>query len=141
MADTFTLVADDVIGSKRVVVMDITTDSYTAGGIACTGKVPLRRIASARRCGGNAAANNYLWMFDTTNKKIVASYPTGGDATSPASVADPTVVTTPDAGSTGLTGSAAKPALAGVVTPGRGKEVKASTDLSSLTVRFEFTGE
>lgn len=142
MALTYTAVDEDVQGKYRVITKKVTLDdSYPAGGEAITAAaVGLSKIVKARIVGANAAAGRLLWYWDPTNGKLMAFYPTGGDAVSPAALADPAVATTPDAGATNLTGSAAKPTLAGVVTPGRGKEVKAATDLSTCEVTMEFVG-
>lgn len=72
--------------------------------------------------------------------KLLLSYPSGGGAASPTTIASPGVVTTPDAGATTMTGSAAKPALAGVVTPGSGKDFADASDASAVTVILTATG-
>ena len=161
MSLTLAKIRETVLGNERAIAWDVTFDSsYVAGGMAVSAaNVGLSQIVGARFLGGNAAAAKYLWQWDVDNSKIIASYPTGGDQTSPSALADAAVAapaagtfavtTTPDSGSTPMTGSAAKPALAGVIsgalaapamTPGRGKELQAATDASSLKVRFEFFG-
>lgn len=107
--------------------------SYTTGGVALTAAT----LASQSGCRIvkhlliKSVSGGLIAQWDEVNKKIKFLYPTGGSA-APATVVAPTVVTTPDVGAVGLTGSAAKPALSGVVTAGIGKEVAASTDISSI---------
>ena len=72
--------------------------------------------------------------------KLLLTYPVGGTATSPTTPAQPVVVTTPDAGATGLTGSAAKPALTAVTTPGQGKAFADASDASGLTFFVDAVG-
>ncbi len=90
---------------------------------------------------------------DLITGNLRAYYPTGGATASPAALTDPVggvpgvgtlaVTTTPAAGATAMTSTAAQPAMAGVIsgalagpalTPGRGKEVAAATDLSTFSV-------
>jgi hypothetical protein len=59
---------------------------------------------------------------------------TGGTTTGAAANSAPVTTTTPDAGATGLTGSAAKPALVGVCSAGIGKEIADTLDVSGVTV-------
>jgi hypothetical protein len=126
--------------------------SYSTGGVPVAASLFNFGILEHVIIQGVAGARlNADW--DDVNKKIVLSYPTGG-ATAPATIVAPVaaapgngtlaVTTTPDAGSTTMTGSVAKPALAGVVsgalaapalTAGVGKEVAASTDVSSVTIK------
>jgi hypothetical protein len=87
--------------------------------------------------------------FNIRSLKLLGFYPTGGSVASPTVLAAPStasvvVTTTPDAGATGLTGSAAKPALVGVntggLTPGLAKALANNTDLSTITVYIEAVG-
>ncbi len=177
MSLTLTKVRDseDVWGKTRTVLFDVAFDtSYplSAGYVINAGDVGLKNIFSARAEGGNKAAGAVLPVLDLgTPAGIAASsailrlfLPSGG-ATAPATLTAPVVAangapglgtlavtTTPDAGATNLTGSAAKPALAGVfsgalaagsagaATAGIGKEVGDTTDVSSITVRVRFFG-
>ena len=66
--------------------------------------------------------------------KLLLTFPSGGATAAAAANTVPTVTTTPDAGATGLTGSAAKPALAGVLVGGRGVVCPAAMDASTVTV-------
>lgn len=94
-------------------------------------------------------------VYDPTNSSLRFYYPTGGATAAPAVAAAPVsaapgtgtfvVTTTPDAGAVAVTGSAAKPALVGVitgalapgaVTPGAGKEVPTTMDISGFKVRL-----
>ena len=114
---------------------------------------------------GNAAAGALTCHFDTVNDKLMLHYPTGGAAASPAALADPVqgtatvdnhaaaqTVTARLAGANTLTtwldatGLSDTPALAHTVSapgngvPGRGKELLAATDASTITVRVTATG-
>ena len=75
---------------------------------------------------------NYYW--DPVNNKLMVFYPTGGGAV-PAALADPAVAV--PAGGTAVTSTAAQPNL--TETAGRGVEVAAATDLSSITVKVRVT--
>ena len=72
--------------------------------------------------------------------KLLLSYPSGGTAASPTTPAQPVAVTTPDAGATTMTGSAAKPALTAVTTPGQGKAFADASDASGLTFFVDAIG-
>ena len=134
-------------------------NSYVAGGYALPpGDFGMSGIFHAV-CSITPTTNKLAAEYDPTTGKMKVFYTTGGSAASPAAVAQPAVAapgagtfavtTTPDAGATQLTGSAAKPALAGVLSgalaapasnPGAGKEVLAATDLSAFTVRVTAFG-
>lgn len=70
---------------------------------------------------------------DLANLKIKAIYPTGGAvAALPAAVGDPTVAP----GGVAVTSTAGT----GTLAPGEGREVKATTDLSGITIGFTAIG-
>jgi hypothetical protein len=117
----------EVHGSRKIVYADLTLDnSYPTGGYALTAaQFAARKIEFVEVVGGNAAAGRLLFHWDSTNKKLIALYPTGGAAASPAALADPAIT----AGGTGQN----------PVIPGRGKEVANATDLSTITVSVRVT--
>jgi hypothetical protein len=122
------------VGSKRAVNGKITFDSsYPTGGESLTpaniGLGVIDNIDFSQGVGG------LVFRYDYANKKVMAFYPTGGSA-APAALADP--VTSVPSGATTVTSTAAQPDL--TETAGRGKEVAASTDLSSIAVEFRATG-
>jgi hypothetical protein len=122
----------NLAGLKAVFAKVTFDNAYAAGGLALDPtKLGLTTIFAVQPI---ASAQGAIPVWDFDNKKLMLFWPSGGGAVSPAAPADPGVVTTPDAGATNLTGSAAKPALAGVVTPGRGKEFAAASDASTITV-------
>lgn len=128
----------DVYGRTRRVVFDITLETtYTAGGLVIApGAVGLRQIQGGRVIGGNAAAGGLVHHIDTASTpgsaKLLALYPTGSTLAAPAALADPIL----NAGGTAVTASAAT----GPFAAGRGKEVAANTNLSTIVVRVEFFG-
>lgn len=90
-----------------------------------------------------------IYKFIIRNLKLLGFYPVGGSVAAPATPAAPatatiTVTTTPDAGATPVTGSAAKPALVGVMTggltPGIGKAFVDNTVLTAVVVYVEAVG-
>jgi len=93
--------------------------------------------------------NNSKVLAEVVGLKLLLSYPTGGSIASPTTPAAPAtstivVTTTPDAGATTMTGSAAKPALVGVntggLTPGLGKAFPDVADASTITCVISATG-
>lgn len=107
------------------------SNSYATGGDTCA--------ASAFGCTSlTVLLHDYhksglMFSYDYTNGKLQAFYPTGGSVASPTTVnAVPSGAGA--AGATPVTSSAATVPVA--VTPGVGKEVGATTDLSTITLRF-----
>lgn len=135
MALTLDIIKRVALPAGRAIVADITFDSsYPTGGEAL----------SASDLGFNlsvefvlaAPAGGLMFEYDHTNKKLKALYPTGGSAT-PAALADPAI--TVPAGGTAVTSTAAQPDL--TETAGRGKEVAAATDLSTIVTRVYALGD
>ena len=128
--DTF-----DVWGKHTHVTVDFTFDaSYPAGGEALAARdFMMTTIKEVMVVGGNAAAGRLLFHYDTTNKKLMCLYPTGGVTASPAALADPFAV----ASAVGADTITIDPIA---ITPGRGKEVVDTTDLSTITVRLQVIG-
>lgn len=129
--------SDGHFGALRSMLMDITFDaSYPTGGEAIAASdVGLKAIEGMDRFGGNAAGGALLAHWDTTNKKLMLFYPSGGSAT-PATIIAP--ATTVPAGGTAVTSTAAQPDL--VETAGIGKELANATDASTITVRMFIIG-
>ena len=138
MGATYTPVRQDVFGSQRISVVDVTGDAaYPTGGYAPTpGDVGLQNIDGALQIGGNPASALLKAHWDTTNKKTMFVYPTGGAGAAPAALGAPTA--TPAAGATAVNSTAAQPAIP--INPGEGAEVANNTDLSTITVRMMFFG-
>ena len=137
-APVFTTVplSEDVLGSHvRAVQIDVTggSNTYLAGGI----KLPLRGGAKTYTGGvvisSNAAAARLKADFNAATGKLIVSYPTGGATASPAALADPI-------STSGAATASAVDATTPNITPGRGKEVSNSTDLSSCTWRILLLG-
>lgn len=123
----------DVFGSTYVLVYDVTGDSsYPAGGEAVDPDKDLGfgAIIGAVIIGANAVAARLMAVWDTTNNKLQVLYPSGGSAASPAALADPLA--------TVVTGALATADPTAAMTPGRGKEVLATTDLTTCTWRVIF---
>lgn len=144
MATTVAVTARLASSGTRAHLITVTGPaSYVAGGDALTAAQlgfgnEITQIQSA------VTSTGLLAVWDKTNGKLQFFYPTGGAATSPASVADPAAAI----GGTAAVKSGASTASAvdsttpnvelssvtSTLTPGRGKEVKAATDLSGTTV-------
>lgn len=106
--------------------------SYNTGGMAVT--------AANFEFPGTIAeldlgpTGGLIFEWDKTNGKVKAYYPTGGATASPAATGDPKV-------STGASTASAVNATSPALTPGLGKEVAASTDLSASTFTTRFRAE
>lgn len=136
MAVTLARVAGslNVEGKLRSECWDVTFDtSYVSGGMSISAaNIGANQIFGARHIGGNAAAGVLLYAWDTTNNKLLALFPTGGGSTT--SLADPTA--TIPAGATPVLSSSAQPA--NTLASGQAKEVGATADLHTITVRLQF---
>ncbi len=75
----------------------------------------------------------FLMDVDLATGKLRVYYPTGGASAAPGAVADPVASGAPPVGAVAVTSTGAQPVIASALTPGRGKEVAAATDLSALT--------
>lgn len=118
--------------------------SYAAGGVAITpGELGMSKILGINVLGVNTAGIglNHVWNKQTA--KLMAIFPTGGAAASPTTLIQPAtgVVVAVPAGGVAVTSDAAQPDLAETVTqtPGLGKEVAATADLSSIELALEIT--
>jgi hypothetical protein len=150
MSLTITRVRSDVWGKTRAVVADVTFDSsYPAGGeLVAKEALGMRTVVEGGQIvGGNAAAAAYLAHFVPSTRKMMLMYPTGGANASPAALADPAgtqAASTIPAGGTPVTSTAANGAIVTnpnpALTPGKGKELLATTDASTLTFRVLFLG-
>ena len=115
-------------GPLRLITGTLTmSNSYAAGGDTCP--------ASAFGCSSmslvllEAVKAGVAFTYDHTNSKVIAYYPTGGSVTAPTSVS---AVPVGESGATPVTSSAATLPI----TPGVGKEVGATADLSTVVLRF-----
>lgn len=161
------------MGSKNACLCDVTGDaSYPAGGYAIDPVLlGMSKIEGCMCLGGNAAGGTVLPHWDIANAKLMAIYPTGGAAASPAALAAPAQgamtidnhddhaadqIGTIPADSTPVTSTAANGAIVtisaadahsahvvsavGSGVPGVGKQLAASTDITTLTWRMLFIG-
>lgn len=166
MALSLTFLQDDFDqwGKHQRLVYDAVGDaSYPAGGYPLDrDAIQAGNVRGARVIGANAAGATLLAVWDHVTEKLRVYYPSGGAAASPAALADPVqgvptvdnhaaaqTVTARLAGAntlttwTDATGLSDTPALvhavsaAGSGIPGVGKEVLATTDLSTCQWRLE----
>ncbi len=84
--------------------------------------------------------NLLIPVWDEATNTLRLFYPTGGTAASPSAPAQPVATVTPDAGAVTMTGSAAKPTLTAVTTPGAGKEVPTGAVLTGYSVHCRAWG-
>lgn len=112
---------------SRIGVLDVTlSSSYPTGGESITpADFGLNDIIVVIPQG----SSGLLFEYDYANQKLLAKYPTGGATASPAALAAPTVTT-------GASTASAVNATTPAITPGQGKEVLNTTDLSTITVRL-----
>ena len=95
MAVTITKVSDgeSVFGNKRVVTVDLSAITYAANGVPiAAADVGLGTIQGAWILGGSATAALLGWWWDTTNLKLMATFPTGG-ASAPGTLIAPVTAT------------------------------------------------
>lgn len=128
--DTF-----DIWGKTTVVQATFLFDaSYPSGGETLNASdFMMKVIKGVEIVGKNAAAGRMMFSYDTANKKLMCFYPTGGATAAPGALADPI-------STTGAATASAVDATQPNITPGRGKEVLATTDLSSLSVELLVRG-
>jgi hypothetical protein len=147
MAITITRVPDAVgvpLAHLRTSIVDVTLDtSYVAGGYAINARdVGLGTLLGGLILGGNAAGGRVLPWLDHANAageektsvKLMLYFPSGGGAASPTSLTDPAITS----GAVAVTSAAANGAAD--LTPGQGKEVGATANVSSLRYRILFFG-
>lgn len=129
---------ETTFGKLRAAFWDVTFDaSYPAGGeLLGPSQFPGRyykAIAGVQLVGQDAEAAALLISWNQETQKLQVFYPTGGENASPAALADPNAGV--DAGGVAVTSTAANGQIV-TQTPGRGKEVLATTDLSTVKVRL-----
>lgn len=130
MALTASLKQRSVFGDKQVRFVDVTFDSsYPTGGETLAASlVDLNKIEFVLA----APAAGLVFEYDHANDKLKAIFPSGGVDAAPTSLSAPTITGT----GTAVTGATA----AGEFTPGIGKEVGNTADLSSVTTRVLVVG-
>jgi hypothetical protein len=134
-------VFEDVEGSHRVAVYDVTLDTnYPTGGTSITSASVGLAITDVEIGSGNAGAAVVIPQWDNVNKKLQCFYPTGGAA--PATATAPVAGTSAiPAGATPVTSTSAQPTLAAAtLTGGIGVEVANATNLSAFKFRIKFVG-
>lgn len=114
--------------SSRIGVVDLTGDnSYPTGGYPVTaadfGLTDIIHVAIQQGRVG------LIFEYDYVNQKVIFRYPTGGATASPAALAVPAVTT---GASTASAVNATTPAL----TPGQAKELLATTDVTTVSIRL-----
>jgi len=117
MAVTINKVADGEwsLGNKIAVIVDLSSITYVAGGVPiAAGDVGLGKILGAQILGGSAESAVLNWFWDTTNLKLMATFPTGG-ATVPVTLIPP--VATASAVSGACTAGIATASAVNAVTP------------------------
>lgn len=137
MAITVTIIKKRDLPIRPYAVASIALDaSYPTGGEVLTAaNFGFDNTVDMVICGPALASSNFLQAaFDPTTSKLQVFYPVGGTAAAPTTVAQPVATVVPDAGATTMTGSAAKPTLTATTTPGAGKEVGSTADLSAFTI-------
>lgn len=129
MAFTVTVKKRGTCGDLRYVAADCQFDnSYGTGGESLTAS-DLGYPGGTIQLLLNGEPGGLLIDYDYTNSKLLVRYPTGGATAAPTSVSAVPAVTS--GASTASAVNATTPAL----TPGVGKEVGNTTDLSTITVR------
>ena len=138
MSISLVAVADgiDTRGKYRTTQFTVTGDtSYPSGGYAISpANIGFTKILGAVMIGANsAAAGGILPVWNQGTGKLQLFYPTGGGVAAPGSLADPIV-------NTGAVTASAVDAATPNIVPGRGKELLATTNVSTLSYIFEFIG-
>ncbi len=128
--------SEDVLGSRiKTVSIDVKggTNTYLAGGILIKKAGGIKVYLGGIIISENAAAAVLTGGFNAATGKLIVAYPTGGATASPAALGDPI-------STSGASTASAVDATQPNITPGRGKEVLNSTDLSSCTWRLMMIG-
>jgi hypothetical protein len=136
MALTFTKQKEGVVGDLRYWAGTITFDaSYPTGGEAIVAGDFL--FASTIFLLQLGTDDGVFCQFDRANSKIMVFFPTGGTA------AAPTTVTTPSGAIASGTSAINAPGLnaTAAITPGAGKEVGSTCDLSAVIVQVFALGQ
>lgn len=137
MAIALTKVADSevVSGNRRSVNFTFAGDaSYPAGGYAITpANIGLSKITDVQVVGVGAVGARFLVQWDRVNGKLMFLYPTGGATVAPGAIADPI-------STTGGASATAVDAVTPNITPGRGKELLATTNATTITGELQFSG-
>lgn len=154
-----------VAGSLAISIIDFTGDtSYPSGGyLISPAFVGVNKVLSCSVMPRDLASTVYNAVYDANTSKFVLVYPTGGTGTVPAALADPGLtegaVTVAGAatgsipaGATPVTSTSAQPSVSvpasgltasiadSPLTAGRGKQLAAATDVSTLKYRLTFIG-
>jgi len=121
--------SENAVGKLRSIVLKVVgPTTYVAGGIPITPSMAvMKSFVFGQATAANAAAAGLLAYLDPVANVLRVFYPSGGGAASQAALADPAIT----AGAVAMTSNAANGSSD--LTPGRGKEVAAATDLSSCT--------
>lgn len=134
MSLTFTKNKEGVVGDLRYWAGSILLDnSYPTGGYAITATNFL--FGSTTYLLNVGESQGIVPEWDRTNSKIKMMYPTGGTAASPAAIA---------AGFGTIAGGASAQSTSSLtiaLTPGQGKEVANTTDLSTITLQAFALGQ
>jgi len=114
----------------KIIADVVLPTSYAAGGMSITaGDLGMAKILGARQLGVVTAGVGALYVWNQTTGKLMVILPTGGAEASPTTLAAPAIA---EAGSGGDSADF-------TIVPGVGKEIAATANLSSVTVRMEFT--
>ena len=137
---------EDVWGKHYVRVFDVTLDtSYpnSTGYVINAGDVGLRVITGVTVIGGNKAAGTLIAWPDllgagaggaeVESVALRLFQPTGGGGANPTTLAAPKVTT-------GASTASAVDATTPTITPGIGKEVANTADVSAYVYRLQFVG-
>lgn len=113
----------------KVIAEVVMPASYGAGGLAIlASELGQAKILGAKILGVNTAGIGANWVWNQQTGKMMCILPTGGADTSPSTLAAPAIA---DSGSGGDSDTFA-------ITPGIGKEIAATADLSGVTLTVEF---
>lgn len=144
MAATPTILSTEFLtgGYKRVNASFLLDNSMPAGGYTLT---PANFGFTRFKAKDDGSGTIDPLVISVTGKqlmarviagKLILTYPTGGSLAAPTTVANPNA--TPAAGATGVTSTAAQPAIP--MTPGQAVDCPTATDLSAVTVVLQAVG-
>ncbi len=130
-AAILTIKTTDVVGNKRMHTGTGTLSaSYAANGDTFTALALGLMTVDHLSIEGSGAI---MFEPDVANLKIKAIFPTGGATTAPTTQANPIVTT-------GASSATAVDAVTPNITPGKGKEVAATANLTAVTFRWSAIG-